>query len=132
MSIIPTSGEIGNSRALGKRQLAINVFLAFINLARIRIVSMVLVACAIGFVLSCGEKDFLIARFLWTLLGTALLSGGACALNCYFERESDSLMPRTCRRPIPAGVISPAAGLMFGSGIVLVGSLLLFLQVNEL
>src|SRR6516164_4629401 len=104
---------------MSKNQPAPNVFLAFIELARMRIVVMVLVACSIGFILAYrGECPVL--RFLWTLLGTALVTGGACTLNCYLEREADALMSRTCGRPIPAGVVSPAAALWYG--VILVSS----------
>ena len=109
----------------------VNVFFAFINLLRLRIVGMVLVACAIAYVLSY-RGEFLLPRLLFTLIGTAFITGGACALNCYIEREKDALMARTCNRPIPAGVIPPKDALGYGVGLVLIGSLLLFLKVNTL
>jgi len=108
-----------------KEQPFVNVALAFLNLVRMRIVVMVLVACSIGFILAY-RNDFPTARFFWTLAGTALVTGGACALNCYIERESDAIMPRTCRRPIPSGTISPSNALGFGVLLVLTGCLSLF------
>jgi heme o synthase len=109
----------------------VRVFFAFINLLRLRIVGMVLVACAIAYILSY-RGEFLFPRFVWTLIGTALITGGACALNCYIEREKDALMPRTCNRPIPAGTISPIDALGYGVSLALTGLLLLFLKVNNL
>jgi protoheme IX farnesyltransferase len=41
-----------------------------------------------------------------TLFGGALASGGASALNCYFDRDVDQLMARTRKRPIPTGGLS--------------------------
>jgi protoheme IX farnesyltransferase len=116
---------------MSKKQQTAQVFLAFVNLARLRIVVMELVACSIGYILA-DRGQFLWPLFLWTLLGTGLLSGGACALNCYLEREQDALMPRTCKRPIPAGIISPATGLGYGLALVLTGALILFGKVNML
>ena len=116
---------------MSKNQLALNVLLAFLNLVRMRIVVMVLVACSIGFILAY-RGDFPLSCFLWTLLGTALVTGGACALNCYMEREADAIMPRTCRRPIPAGTISPSSALVFGIALVLTGCLSLFAKINIL
>ena len=116
---------------MSTNQQALSVFFAFVNLARLRIVGMVMVACAIGFILSY-HGPFLFPRFFWTLIGTALLSGGACTLNCYLERESDALMPRTCRRPIPAGMIAPTTALLFGVSLILTGSFLLFGIINML
>ncbi|HEY8817013.1 MAG TPA: UbiA family prenyltransferase, partial [Candidatus Dormibacteraeota bacterium] len=46
-----------------------------------------------------------------SLLGGAMAAGGAGAVNCWFDRDIDQLMPRTRRRAIAAGRISPAAGL---------------------
>ena len=37
-----------------------------------------------------------------TLVGLGLSSGGAAALNHYFDRDLDALMGRTASRPIPA------------------------------
>jgi heme o synthase len=116
---------------MSENQPVATVLSAYINLARLRIVGMVLVACSIGFVLAYRD-DFPFFRFFCTLLGTGMVSGGACTLNCYLEREWDALMPRTCHRPIPAGVISPASALVFGVSLILTGSLLLFTQVNML
>src|SRR5476649_152189 len=37
------------------------------------------------------------------LVGTALVAGGAAALNQVWERDTDGLMRRTQARPIPGG-----------------------------
>jgi protoheme IX farnesyltransferase len=63
---------------------------------------------------------------LGSLAGGALAAGGAGAVNCWFDRDIDAVMPRTRRRPIAAGRITPAAGLAFGiivglGGVALVG-----------
>jgi heme o synthase len=116
---------------MSKNQSAESLFFAFVNLARLRIVGMVVVACSIGFILAY-RGDFHFLLFFSALLGTALVTAGACALNCYVEREADALMPRTCQRPLPAGVISPATALAFGVTLVLAGCFLLFAQINML
>jgi protoheme IX farnesyltransferase len=64
-------------------------------------------------------------RLVGALVGGALSAGGAGAINCWFDRDIDAVMPRTRRRPIPSGRISPARGLAFGviaglSGVALV------------
>jgi protoheme IX farnesyltransferase len=48
------------------------------------------------------------------LVGGAMASGGAAALNCYIDRDIDVVMARTRRRPIPAGTLSPRKVLVFG------------------
>jgi protoheme IX farnesyltransferase len=48
------------------------------------------------------------------LLGTALLAGGAAALNQLLEREYDAKMRRTQDRPLPSGRLQPQTVLMVG------------------
>ena len=69
---------------------------------------------------------------LGSLLGGALAAGGAGAVNCWFDRDIDQLMPRTRRRPIAAGRIKPAAGLAFGISVGLLGVALIALSSNVL
>src|SRR5690606_32068176 len=49
-----------------------------------------------------------------TVVGTALASGSANALNMYFDRDIDQIMKRTRTRPIPAGKVTPKEALVFG------------------
>jgi protoheme IX farnesyltransferase len=69
---------------------------------------------------------------LGSVTGGALAAGGAGAVNCWFDRDIDKLMPRTRRRPIAAGRISPASGLAFGIGVGLVGVAMIALTSNLL
>jgi heme o synthase len=67
-----------------------------------------------------------------SLFGGALAAGGAGAVNCWFDRDIDQLMPRTRRRPIAAGRITPAAGLAFGIAVGLLGVALIAVSSNVL
>ncbi|MEA2627826.1 MAG: heme o synthase [Chloroflexota bacterium] len=69
---------------------------------------------------------------LGSLLGGALAAGGAGAINCWFDRDIDAVMPRTRRRPIAAGRITPAAGLAFGIAVALSGVALVAVSSNVL
>src|SRR5881394_3634357 len=51
---------------------------------------------------------------VFTLLGTVLIVAAANVLNMYLERDSDALMTRTMRRPLPAGRMDPQVALRFG------------------
>ena len=66
------------------------------------------------------------------LLGGAMAAGGAGAVNCWFDRDIDKLMPRTRRRAIAAGRITPAAGLAFGVAVGLLGVALIAVTANVL
>jgi len=47
-----------------------------------------------------------ITLFLATLIGGALMSGGAGVINQYLDRDIDPLMGRTARRPIASGLVA--------------------------
>jgi protoheme IX farnesyltransferase len=69
---------------------------------------------------------------LAALGGGACASGGAAAVNCWFDRDIDAVMGRTQHRPLPSGRIRPEAALAFGGGLSLVGFLLFLVFVNPL
>ncbi len=110
---------------------SVRLLIAYAALLKPRIVVMVLVTCAIGLLLASGGHPGP-GLALATLLGTALLAGGACALNQVLERTADSLMERTRRRPVPGGIIQPAHALAFGVLLVLAGCALLAVRANLL
>ena len=61
-----------------------------------------------------------------------LAAGGAAVLNQWLEREADAKMERTKYRPIPSGQIIPYNALMFGLGLSIFGSYLLYAGANPL
>ena len=69
---------------------------------------------------------------LAALAGGALAAGGAAAVNCWFDRDIDAVMARTCTRPIPSGRIAPANALIFGIGLSALGFAILALLTNLL
>jgi protoheme IX farnesyltransferase len=91
----------------------------FLALTKPRITFLVVVTAAVGYAL--GAPVFQSAVFLAVLAGTALVAGGASALNQYAEREVDARMLRTRGRPLPAGRLAPAEALAFGVVIAGVG-----------
>ena len=93
----------------------------FVELTKPRIVALVVVTVAAGYVLaSSGSAPAWI--LVHTLLGTALVAGGTGALNQVLERDVDALMRRTRTRPIPSGRVAAGdaaafAWLLAGSGL---------------
>jgi protoheme IX farnesyltransferase len=65
-------------------------------------------------------------------IGIWLLAGAAFAVNCLVEREIDSRMARTARRPMARGEISVAQTLVFSGVIGGAGMWVLFNFVNPL
>lgn len=65
-------------------------------------------------------------------IGIWLLAGAAFAVNCLVEREIDSRMARTARRPVARGEITVAQTLVFSGVIGGAGMWVLFNFVNPL
>jgi protoheme IX farnesyltransferase len=65
-----------------------------------------------------------------TMLGGALASGGASALNCYFDRDIDAVMARTRRRPLPTGRLTAGQVRDFGLLLSVLAVVELALLVN--
>ena len=93
----------------------------FLALTKPRLNTLVVVTAGVGYCLGVrGQFDVL--TLLHTLLGSALVAGGAAALNQLAERDIDESMERTRRRPIPSGRVQPwearvFAGLLSGLGL---------------
>ena len=99
---------------------------AFFNLMKPRVMSLVIFTCAVGLLIAPEKINFFDAIF--SLMAVALGSGAAGALNMWYESDLDSLMSRTCLRPIPTGKLSKNQALVFGiiSSIVSVVALYIF------
>jgi protoheme IX farnesyltransferase len=69
---------------------------------------------------------------LHTLIGTALVAGGAAALNQVWERDTDRLMRRTSARPLPSGRLGIVEGVFFGTLLSIAGIAELAIAVNPL
>ena len=67
-----------------------------------------------------------------TLLGTALVAGGAAALNQLLEREYDAKMRRTASRPLPSGRMLPVTVAVLGGAMSVAGLVYLAVLVNSL
>ena len=99
---------------------------AFFNLMKPRVMSLVIFTCAVGLLIAPEKINFTNAIF--SLMAVALGSGAAGALNMWYESDLDSLMSRTCLRPIPTGKLSKNQALAFGivSSLVSVVGLYIF------
>ena len=69
---------------------------------------------------------------LITILCIALGSGAGAALNMWYDRDIDAIMPRTQKRPLPAGRIAPDDALALGLMLSIASVSLLALAVSFL
>ncbi len=101
----------------------------FVSLTKPRLNMLVLITTLAGLYLAspAGVGGALLAH---TLIGTALVAGGAAALNQVWERRTDALMRRTRARPLPGGRLRTAEGAWFGALLSVVGLAQLTFAVN--
>lgn len=114
-----------------KKEKAKSLLSIYLELSKLNILSLVLVATFLGYYLGNNGLGDLSTLF-YTLLGTSMTASGSGALNHYLERDSDKYMERTKNRPLPAGLISPLNVIIFGVFMVLGGSFFLVLKTNLL
>ncbi|MGA7271555.1 MAG: heme o synthase [Acidimicrobiia bacterium] len=93
---------------------------AYLALTKPRIIELLLITTVPAMVLAAGGWPgwWLVVA---TLVGGTLSAGGANAINNWFDRDIDSQMRRTRRRPLPRHAVSPEAALWFGVSLGAVG-----------
>ena len=101
---------------------------AFFNLMKPRVMSLVIFTCAVGLLIAPTKINFEDAIF--SLLAVALGSGAAGALNMWYESDVDSIMTRTCLRPIPTGQLTKNQALVFGIVSSLISVVVLYIFSN--
>jgi protoheme IX farnesyltransferase len=122
----PARGEA--ERAWTRRQIRTA---DFVTLTKPRLNFLVLITTLGGMYIATPDGVAL-PILLHTLIGTALVAGGAAALNQVWERETDGLMRRTRLRPIPAHRLRVSDGVWFGTALSAAGLIELTWKVNPL
>jgi protoheme IX farnesyltransferase len=110
---------------------------AYIALTKPRIIELLLVTTVPAMVLATrwvpgidwGDWGWKVA---WTLVGGTLAAGSANAINCYLDRDIDSLMTRTRRRPLPAHQVEPENAVVFGLALGVMSFVLMAWTINLL
>ena len=101
---------------------------ALFNLMKPRVMSLVIFTCAVGLLIAPVKVNFLDTVF--SLFAVALGSGAAGALNMWYEADLDSVMTRTCLRPIPTGKITKKQALVFGISASIISVVVLYFFSN--
>lgn len=119
--------EIEETKATGVREK----LAAYFELTKPRIAFMLVLISAAGFYLG-SYQGFNFTLFINSIIGITLLAFGVATLNQYIERETDKLMERTAKRPLPTNRITPNEALIFGIVQCGVAELYLLFLVNGL
>ena len=100
-------------------------------LCKPNVVYMMLITALVGMLLAQETVPSISYMFI-SLLGIALCSGSAAAINQVIDRSADASMNRTDKRPLPQGDISPIHASIFALVIGFLGALILYIFVNTL
>jgi protoheme IX farnesyltransferase len=91
---------------------------AYVESLKLRVGTFIGMAAVLGYLATAPAGPSLPALGLLFLV-TVMAAGGAGALNHFLDRDLDALMPRTARRPLPAGRIRHAWHVVaLGVGLV--------------
>ncbi|HJK99170.1 MAG TPA: heme o synthase [Polyangiaceae bacterium LLY-WYZ-14_1] len=129
MASTAPSGELSRD-SVGAAGDATSFLRDLVALTKPRLSSLVLLTAGGGAWLAPGPVD--LPRFFFAIVGTTLLVGAANAANCWLERDIDARMTRTAERPLPAGRLDPAWGIVVGAVLAVLGLPTLFLGVDAL
>jgi protoheme IX farnesyltransferase len=103
----------------------------YLELTKPPIMFMLLITASGGmFLAEQGVPDIFLILAVW--VGGALASGGASALNHYWDRDIDLLMKRTSNRPVAANRISSRSAIIFGVTLNVISFFVLMYWANIL
>ena len=127
-----TSGSLtSRSITAGTSRSARELCFAYVSLTKPRIIETLLVTTLPTMILAADGLPPVGLVFA-TLLGGTLAAGSANTLNCYLDRDIDTLMHRTAARPLVTGVLRPREALVFGVGLGVASLVWLALAVNTI
>ena len=91
----------------------------YLRLMKPHVIWLLVLSAIVGYITAAPSIN-LVKLVELTVVGF-LSTGGSAAFNMYYERDIDSLMTRTMRRPIPSGRVNPQSALSFSMAISLIG-----------
>lgn len=82
--------------------------------------------------LFAAPSPFSVSTFLGLICGTSLIIAAGCVFNNVLDRDIDSKMKRTKKRPVVTGEIPKINALVYGAVLSIVGFWLLLAYTNKL
>ena len=108
-----------------------NLLRSYYVLCKPNVVYMMLICALVGMLLA-EESVTSVTNIVVALIGIALCSGSAAAINQVIDRKADAAMTRTDQRPLPLGELSATHASFFAFVIGVAGALILYLYINTL
>jgi protoheme IX farnesyltransferase len=102
--------------------------LDYLALAKPRVMSLAIFTAIVGMMIAPGEVDAITA--ILATIAIALGAGAAGALNMWYDADTDKVMSRTAKRPIPSGRLSSREALLFGLTSAVISVSLLAITTN--
>ena len=103
----------------------------YFALTKPRVVSLIIFTAVVGMFLST-PSGLPLSALMFGMLGIALASGSAAAINQILDLRFDTGMLRTSRRPLPTGTLTTREALLFALIIGVASMVILALWVNML
>jgi protoheme IX farnesyltransferase len=103
----------------------------FAEISKFRIVA-VLDLVAITSLLAASKWQISGETILFLFIAGTLASMGSSALNHYYDRDIDSLMSRTSKRPIPSGRLSANSALAYGLALSIASVVIAYFTLNPI
>jgi protoheme IX farnesyltransferase len=106
-------------------------FKEYIEISKLRIV-IVLDLVAVTTLLAASKWQVDAQQIIFLLIAGSLASMGSGAINHYYDRDIDSLMSRTSKRPIPSGRIKAKNALAYGIALSIASIIIGYFTLNAL
>ncbi|MFQ5969950.1 MAG: heme o synthase [Nitrososphaerales archaeon] len=103
----------------------------YLEISKLRIVA-VLDLVAITSLLAASRWNVSVETLLFIFIAGTLASMGSSALNHYYDRDVDSLMSRTSRRPIPSGRLKARSAFVYGLTMSIASVVMAFFMLNPM
>src|SRR5437870_7425948 len=100
----------------------------YLQILKPRVMSLVVFTGFVGLVLAPGHLHPVLAAI--AVLCIAVGAGASGAINMWYDRDIDRVMPRTALRPLPAGRMMPGEALGFGVVLAVGAVAVMGLAVN--
>lgn len=108
--------------------LNMQVLRDLIALGKPKIILLLAITCLCGGLVAAKGNGELLGmnalNLLWGVVGLCVAAAGANSVNMWWDRDIDPLMKRTANRPLPKGRLTPNTVLVWGSSLVVAGTLI--------